>query len=239
METAIQIPTVVITDASTGESLIFHLWEDASLETSHEVSDKPTLAGHTGDIVRRLPSVMKLSLVCSDDLVVPTIGGPRGVYQSQIGKDAQLERVRALDGKVVAVTTRIGSLAKGILRSTRSSDVVQFDNTAKIDVEVREIIEADAPRYGHIVVIPNGASDTAAVTRPVEQDGTDAHVEPEQVNALEGAGNVVNRSRGAGIGFGIGVAVGAVLGGPAAPLTAAGGGLIGAALGSLIGGRFG
>lgn len=228
-------PVTVITDIETGISYIFHLWQDASLESQHEVSDKPTTAGNTGDIVRRLPDIMRLNLMASDDLVVPTIGLPNGVYQSEVNKHDQIENIRALNGKMVQVTTRIGSIRKGVMRYVKSSDVVETDGSASVEVEVREVIEI-GETLGTLVVIPSTATDATIPVPvvPVENPAVQEVPPAELPNAPAGAGNDLTIAQGVVGGAIVGAAIGTVV-----PVVGtAAGAVVGGVLGGFLGGWF-
>lgn len=219
----------VITDLSTGASYVFHLWQDANVERQYEVSDKPTLSGNTGDIVRKLPDVMKLNLIASDDLNVPVIGGPpNAVYQTGT-KDDQLKNIIALSGKLVQVTTRVGAISKGILRYAKSSDVIDFDNAASVEVEIREVVEVDVD-FGSIIVIPGTASDASLPEPIVENDEPvlgEEPITPELANAPPGAGNDISYAEGI-----VGGAVTGAIIGSFIPV-------VGTGIGALVGGAVG
>ena len=181
-------PTIVITEEGSGRAYVFHLWQEASLESQYEVSDKPTSSGNTTDIARRLPDTMRLNIRASDDLEVPTTGGPAGIYQSELKKEEQVAAIRAMNGKIVTVDSlRVGSI-RGILRMVKRGDVIEVDNALSIEVEIREVVEVGAT-LGTILVIPFGAVDPGAD----EVGDIDADTEAEMPASPPGSGGITTQ----------------------------------------------
>lgn len=151
-------PTIVITEDETEQAYIFHLFENPRYTRQHEMTDKPVSGKNTTDIPRRMPNVMSFVIKASDDVVVPTTGGPSGIYQSERTQQEQVAIIDSLNGKLVTVDSKRAGSIRGILRVSTNIPDMEFDDVTHIEVEVRELIETSAGQ-GNLLVIPADSSD--------------------------------------------------------------------------------
>ena len=133
-------PRLVI--AGTSLTAVFHLWKEVSVEDSFEVSNK-SARGSPGVsfVTARLPSSVTATVICSDELIVPTVSStPNAVTQGTTSRQEQVDILRGFVGSTVTIDARtIPMGVTGVITRVRIMDDGKWDNAVEAQIEMQQV----------------------------------------------------------------------------------------------------
>lgn len=135
------VPKVVITGQT--KAAVYHLWKNVQVEDSFEVTNKSGRgASNAVLLTTRLPSQVNIEVMCSDELVVPTVSNePNAETQGTTTMEQQIETLRGFVGQVVTIDARtIPGGITGVINRVTVTDDGKWDNTVQATLVMQQIL---------------------------------------------------------------------------------------------------
>lgn len=133
-------PRLVI--AASDVTTVFHLWKEVNVEDSFEVSNK-SARGSPGVsfVTSQLPSSVTATVICSDDLIVPTVSStPDAVTQGTTTRQEQVDLLRGFVGTTVTIDARTIPMGiTGVITRVRIMDDGKWDNAVEAQIEMQQV----------------------------------------------------------------------------------------------------